>query len=122
MSAVRWEVWKRLYRHADQNVAKVLDEQYREIDRFYEEVTKMPVNPHWSHEDFHNYNPSRLTDRASDRAKVIAMLEELRLVHVQHKSIGMGSELRIRMLKQWALGVLSYLSPGSKGFEKLPIL
>ena len=52
----------------------------------------------------------------------MAALEEIRLVSVQWKIKAIvGNPLTVKTLKQWALGVLSYLSPGSRGFEKLEI-
>ena len=49
-------------------------------------------------------------------------MEEIRIVSVQWKIEPMGVDpLTVKTLKQWALGVFSYLSPGSRGFEKLEI-
>ena len=82
----------------------------------------MPVSPDWSHENFNVYNPCRHSDRASVAARALATLEEIRLVTVQWNIRPLESTpLTVISLKQWALGVLSYLSPGGKGFAKLEI-
>ena len=51
VAQVRWEVWRRLYNLAAGGVEKLLSEQYAKIGTFYAEVTSLPVNPHWSHEN-----------------------------------------------------------------------
>ena len=122
MTQVRWEVWRRLYALADDPVRQKLDEQYARIEEFYAEVTKMPVSLDWSHENFNAYNPCRHSERASLTARALATLEEIRLVTVQWNIEPLvRTPFTVISLKQWALGVLSYLSPGSKGFAKLEI-
>ena len=122
MTQVRWEVWRRLYALADDPVRQKLNEQYARIEEFYEEVTKMPVSLDWSHENFNAYNPCRHSERASLTARALATLEEIRLVTVQWNIAPLvQTPITVISLKQWALGVLSHLSPGSKGFAKLEI-
>ena len=115
-------MWRRLYALADEPVRQRLDEQYAEIEKFYAEVTQMRVSLDWSHEDFNVYNPCRYSERASLTGRALATLEEIRLVTVQWNTEPLvRTPFTVISLKQWALGVLSYLSPGGKGFAKLEI-
>ena len=122
VSAIRSKVWDRVKSLASSNprAIEALDKQYAAVQKFYTEVTTLPVTQHWSHEMFYRYDPSGFSKRSQPAARVLVMLDGLRVSTVYYKSTPWENDVdRIKTLKGWALGVLMNISPGGSAIADL---
>ena len=122
MSAVRDKVWCEVWKMASSSwpARRALNDQWYAWTAFYEDVTGLHIPTHPWLQDFFFYNPPSYTERFAPGANALFMLEELRAVSVCSRSERWDEE-KIKAVKQWAYGVLQYLSIGAKGFEELGI-